>query len=366
MSIALTRRRIMQGTLGSLALAAAPVQASTSAQAGPTIRLYLNENPYGPSDRAKQAMRDALDDGWMYSHEDAAHLRRLIAAKEGLKPENVFICEGSTELLRIAGMVFCGDGREIVAGLPTFTAMPQYASRSGGVVRWVELNGDMQLDLAAMDAKVNERTGAVYICNPNNPTGSAVDSDQLRGFIEAASQRTLVVVDEAYIDLADDPEKMAMTDQLRLGRNVLIARTFSKMHGLAGLRIGYGLARPEIVRRLEEMRMSIPNRMGLKAAIASYQDAEFQEYSRKMVRAALAYTCGVFDKMKLRYAPTQANFVLFDTGHSGAEFATFLRERHIMVNPVFEPYDSWCRVSMGRMEHMEAFAVATRAFFKKT
>lgn len=362
MSLSLSRRRIMQGTAGSLALAAAPVQAA-SAQA--PIRLYLNENPYGPSDRAKQAMQAALDDGWMYDYEDAARLRRMIAAKEGLKPENVFICEGSTELLKIAGMVFCGNGREIVAGMPTFTAMPQYAARSGGQVRWVDLDADMKLDLNAMDARVNEHTGAVYVCNPNNPTGTVVDADALRSFIEAVSQRTLVVVDEAYIDLVDDPATSAMTDQVRLGRNVLIARTFSKLYGLAGLRIGYGLAPPDVVRRLEELRVSIPNRMGLTAAIASYQDSEFQAYSRKMVRAVVAYTCGVFDKMKLRYAPTQANFVLFDTGRSGAEFGTFLRERNILVNPVFEPYESWCRVSMGRMEHMEAFATAARAFFKK-
>lgn len=365
MRVPVSRRRIMQGSAGALALSvlAHPTAAAT-AQA--PVRLYLNENPYGPSDRAKQAMQGALADGWMYDHEDASALRRLIAAREGLKPENVFICEGSTELLKIAGMVFGGDGREVVAGMPTFTALPQYASRRGGQIRWVDLNDEMQLDLPAMDSKVTERTGVVYICNPNNPTGRVLDPDHLRAFIEAVSQRSLVLVDEAYIDVVDDPEKMAMTDQVRLGRNVLIARTFSKVHGLAGLRIGYGLARPDIIRRLEELRVSIPNRMGLKAAIASYQDTEFLTYSRKMIRGALAYTCTFFDKMKLKYAPSQANFVLFDTGRSGAEFGTYLREKNILVNPVFEPYDSWCRVSMGRMEDMEKFTAATRDFFKRT
>lgn len=364
MPLSLSRRVLMHGSTSAMTLAAL-IRPADAATVQVPIRLHLNENPYGPSDRAKQAMLSALDDGWMYDYEDASQLRRLIAAREGLKPENVFICEGSTELLKIAGMAFCGNGKEIVAGMPTFTAMPQYASRSGGQVRWVDLTNNMRLDLAMMDTRVTERTGAVYVCNPNNPTGTVAEPDELRNFIEAVSQRTLVLVDEAYIDVVDDPERMAMVDQVKLGRNVLIARTFSKIHGLAGLRVGYGLARPDIIRRLEDLRVSIPNRIGLKAAIASYQDAEFLDYSRKMVRAVAGYTCSVFDKMKLKYTPTQANFVMFDTGRSGAEFATYMREKNILVNPVFEPYDSWCRVSMGRMEHMEAFAGAARGFFKK-
>ena len=363
MTTPISRRGLVQGA-GLLAAATAmPAAAQTAAT--PMIRLHLNENPYGPSDRAKVAMQAALDEGWMYDNEDVAALRRMIAAKEGLKPDNVFICEGSTELLKIAGMIFAGAEKDLVAAMPTFTSMPQYAARSGGKVVWVNVDKDKRIDLAAMDSQVSDKTGAVYICNPNNPTGTIVDTAQLKSFIEAVSTRALVVVDEAYIDLVDDPAGTTVVDQVKLGRNVLISRTFSKVHGIAGLRVGYGLAQPAIIRRLEEMRISVPNRMGLKAALASYQDTEFLDYSRKMVRASVAFTQNFFTKAKVKFIPSQANFVLFDTNGSSVDFATALRAKGILVNPQFEPDDTWCRVSMGRMEHMETFATAARGILKK-
>ncbi len=364
MSTALSRRGIMRASGGAVTLAALSAPASAATVQSP-VRLHLNENPHGPSPRAKQAMQAALDDGWMYDNEDVALLRRTIAAKEGLRPENVFICEGSTEALRLAGLVFCGNGKAVVAGLPSFISMPQYAARSGGEVSWVNLDANMRLDLGAMESGITGNTGAVYICNPNNPTGTVVDAQKLRDFIQTVSPRALVVVDEAYIDLVDEPARMTMVEQVKLGRNVLIVRTFSKIHGIAGLRVGYALAKPDVIRKLEEMRISVPNRMGLKAALASYQDAEFLDYSRKMVRASVAYTAAFFDSLKVKYIPTQANFIMFDTGGSSVEFATTLREKFILVNPLFEPSDNWCRVSMGRMEHMEAFTAAARALLKK-
>jgi histidinol-phosphate aminotransferase len=288
----------------------------------------------------------------------------MIAAKEGLKPENVFVCEGSTELLRLAGMIF-GGGKELVAGLPTFTSMLQYAARSGGTVKWVNLDADKRLDLEGMEARVGENTGAVYVCNPNNPTGTVVDTAQLRAFIGSVAPRALVLVDEAYIDLVDDPAATTVVDEVKAGANVLIARTFSKIHGIAGLRVGYGLAKPDIIRKLEERRISVPNRMGLKAAIASYDDSEFLAHSRKMVRASVAYTTDFFKALKRPHTPTQANFMIFDAGMSSVEFATTLRAKFILVNPLFEPYDTWVRVTMGRIEHMEAFAAAARDILKE-
>lgn len=356
----ITRRGLIQAS----ALSAIVPAAQAAEAEAPIIRLHLNENPYGPSDRAKDAIRAAINDGWAYDNEDVVVLRRMIAAKEGLKPENVFICEGSTELLRLAGAIFTGGGKELVAGLPTFLAMPQYAARSGGKVRFVNVDSAMRLDLAAMQAKVTADTGAVYVCNPNNPTGTLVAADALNAFIAAVEPRALVVVDEAYIDLVDEPDKTTVIAQVRQGRNVLISRTFSKIHGIAGLRVGYGLGRPDVIRALEERRISVPNRLGLKAAIASHQDAEFLAFSRMMVRACVAYTEAAFEKMKVKYIPSSGNFVLFDTRQTSVNFAEYMRGRRILVNPVLEPTDTWCRVSMGRMEQMEAFVEAARGFFK--
>ena len=329
------------------------------------IRLGLNENPYGPSEKAKRAMEGAVDGGWMYDFQDANVLRRLIADKEGLRPENVFIAEGSGELLKIAGMIYGGNGAEVVSAMPTFPMLAQYAARSGGQVQWVNVDKAMGHDLGAMQARVTERTGVIYLCNPNNPTGTVVDPDEVRRFIAALPPRCMVVVDEAYMDFADHPERHALVDQVKAGRTLLITRTFSKLHGLAGLRIGYGLAKPDIIRRLEAVRISIPNRMGLRAAIASYQDLGFLSHSRELVRTGVAAITAFLGAMGRPYVPTQGNFVMFDTGAPAVAFYEHMRTRKILVNPVFEPFETWCRVSIGRAEDMQKFSAAAQDFFKQ-
>ncbi len=364
MTDGISRRGLIQGAPAA-ALALVPVATTAAIPAGGYLRLNQNENPYGPSDAAKKAMQEALDLGWAYAQDDAAQLRRMIAAKEGLKPENVFICEGSTELLRISALAFCANGKELVAGLPTFNAMPQYTARVGGKVQFVQLDAARRLDLKAMETRVTEKTGAVFVCNPNNPTGTTVESADLRAFIATVSPRALVLMDEAYIDLVDNPAATTMIDEVKQGRNVLIARTFSKIHGLAGLRVGYGLGQVATIRRLDELRTSIPNRMGLRAALASYQDTPFLDYSRQMVRAAATTTAAALTQMKLTVQPTQANFLIFDTGGSSVEFATFMRDKGILVTPQFDPIATWCRVSMGRAAQMETFLSTAREYFSR-
>ncbi len=362
----ISRRGLIHGANAAALGAVLVPAAAPGATPGAYLRLNQNENPYGPSDAAKKAMQEALDLGWAYAQDDAAQLRRMIAAKEGLKPENVFICEGSTELLRIGALAFTSNGKELVAGLPTFNAMPQYTARVGGKVQFVQLDSGHRLDLDAMASRVGANTGAVFICNPNNPTGTIVETARLKAFIESISPKALVLIDEAYIDLVDDPAATTLVEQVKQGRNVLVSRTFSKLHGLAGLRVGYGLGQPAVIRRLEDLRTSIPNRLGLRAALASYQDTAFLDYSRKMVRAAVATTSDALTKMKVKFQPTQANFLILDTGGSSVAFATFMRDKGILTTPQFDPIANWCRVSMGRVEQMETFLAAAREFFQKT
>ena len=276
-------RRIVLGGSGSLALAGL-VNGSAAAAEGAPLRLVANENPYGPSESAKQAMMAAMSDGWMYDIEDVGVLTRLIADREGLKPENVIITEGSGELLKIAGLAYGSGGAEVVSAKPTFTQLQDYAERNGGHVVYVELDKDMRHDLGAMEGRITNRTGLVYVCNPNNPTGTVMASpDKLRSFIGTVSGRAMLLIDEAYIDLCDEPAKQSMVDQVRAGKNAIIARTFSKVHGMAGLRVGYGLARPDIIQRLSELRTSSPNRMGLKAAVANGADAEGIAQTQHMI-----------------------------------------------------------------------------------
>lgn len=357
----LSRRIVLGGSTGA---ALTSLIGPAAAQERP-LRLAANENPYGPCESAKQAMAAAMVDGWMYDVEDIGILVRLIAEREGVKPENILITEGSGELLKIAGLAYGSNGAEVVSAYPTFNQLQDYAVRTGGRLVNVELDKDMRHDLAAMEGRVTNRTGIVYVCNPNNPTGTMVAPDKLRSFIGAVQNRAMVLVDEAYLDLCDDPAKNGMIDQVKAGKNVIIARTFSKVHGMAGLRVGYGIARADIISRLKELTTSSPNRMGLNAAIASYQDLAFQAESRKLVRQAVAQTTAVVKDLGLPYAPSQTNFIFFDTGRPLTLYLAGMREKNIQVGRPFPPYTTWARVSMGRVEQMPKFFDAMKAHFKK-
>ena len=190
-----------------------------------------------------------------------------------------------------------------------------------------------------------------------------MDAQHLRDFIGEVSGQAPVVVDEAYVDLTADPARESMVDQVLAEKPVIISRTFSKIHGLAGLRVGYAIAPPAIIRQLKAMRVTMPNVVSLAAATASYQDESFQQFSRTKIRQCQRVISRTFDELGLRYTPSLANFVLFDTGGSVDAFRQHMRDNNILVGRSYAPYDSWCRVSMGTVEQMELFAAAARDYF---
>jgi histidinol-phosphate aminotransferase len=366
MTITVSRRDIFRTATTAIATSVVgPAFAQPRAPAGGFLRLSANENPYGPSDSAKQAMMAAMDDGWMYATSEVPKLQKLIAEREGLLPENVLITEGSAEVLRISALLYGANGQEVVCARPTFEQAPDYAEKIGGKLIEIDLDKSMQHDLSAMEARVTDKTGLTYVCNPNNPTATMLPAKDLRGFIAAVAGRGMVLVDEAYIDLVDNPAENTMVDQVKAGRDVIIARTFSKIHGMAGLRLGFALARPDIVKRMGEVRMSVMNKMGLVAGLASYQDTAFMDMSRKLVRECMAMTTKTLDELGLRYTKSQANFLMFDTGKPVREFMSAMRNEGIAVGRPFAPYETWCRVSMGKVEQMPQFLDALRAHFKK-
>ena len=374
MSVSASRRDIFRtagtaflgATLSGLSTRAALAQSNMPT--GPSsdmLRLSANENPYGPAESAKQAMAAAMSEGWKYATSEIPALAKLIAEREGVTPDHVMVTEGSAEVLRIVAMLYGSRGSEMIAARPTFEQAPAYAEKSGGELVWVDLDKDMKHDLAAMEGRITNKTGLIYVCNPNNPTATMIPSKDLRSFLNVASPRAMTLVDEAYIDLVDDPVGSSMVDQVRAGKNVIIARTFSKIHGMAGLRLGFAIARPDIIRRMEDVRMSSPNKMGLVAGVASYQDKEFMAMSRKMVRECLNMVMKTCDELGLKYTKSQANFLMFDTGKPLREFSSAMRAKNIAVGRPFQPYDTWCRVSMGKVEQMPQFLDAMRAHFKK-
>lgn len=378
MSTALTRRALMLGTSALAAVGAAtPVPAAgppgpTAAGAapggapgGPPLRrLLANENPYGPGEAARKAIAAMVPDAWQYPVFQVQPLRKMIAEREGLTPEHVLVTDGSGEALRIAALTY-GLGRgEIIAAHPTFDFLQSYARTLGATVKDVPLDAAMRHDLPAMASAIGPRTALMYVCNPNNPTGTLVPGPELRPFVAEVSRRVPVLVDEAYLDLWDDLPAHTAVTRVAAGDNVIVTRTFSKLHGLAGLRIGYALARPDIIKALEPFRMSLLNLAGIAAATASYQDLEFQAWSRRQIHAGLDLTQATLAELGRPHVPdTRGNFVFFDTGGPGAQFSAAMRREGILVGRPFAPYDNWCRVSMGRMEDLEAFCAALRRYY---
>ena len=374
MAAPVSRRSLLLGSSAAVAagMLARPAAAQPAGHAvGPAAgqstelaRLIANENPYGPAASARRAVTDGLATAWQYPMGHDQPLKQMIATREGLTPAHVMIGEGSGEILRIAGLIFGSDGGEVVAATPTFNFLQDYVRQVGGTVTEVPLDGRMRHDLKALAAAVSGRTRLLSVCNPNNPTGTLIKGPELRPFVQAMAKQTTVLVDEAYLDLWDDWPAHTATDRVLAGDAVIVTRTFSKLHGLAGLRVGYALAPPALIQRLEQHRMTLLGFAGVAAATASYQDLEFQAFSRARLQESLALTTAALRVLRLPHVEEpRANFVFFDTGGPLGDFSAAMRRAGYLVGRPFAPYATWCRVSMGTVEQMRGFAAALRGYF---
>jgi histidinol-phosphate aminotransferase len=357
-------RALLAGVaLGALPRSGAAQSPPSRASATGAIRLAGNENPYGPGPAARAAIEAAVPESWKYPILEEMAFKAVIAEREGLTPQHVLIGDGSSEILHIAALLAGSGGGELVTATPTFSFAADHVRAIGGNVREVPLDSAMRHDLKAMRAAVSPATRLVYVCNPNNPTGTVVPGAELREFIATLPAGITVLVDEAYLELASDMSEESVVDRVRAGDNVIVARTFSKLHGLAGLRIGYALARPDLIKRMAALKLVAVSSLGLAAASASYGDLQFQALSRKNLAAGVAITTAVLDELKRPYAPTSANFVFFDTGQPATEFMAAMRERGFALGRPYRQYPSWCRVSIGKVEQMQRFADALRAHY---
>ncbi|HVV70745.1 MAG TPA: aminotransferase class I/II-fold pyridoxal phosphate-dependent enzyme, partial [Verrucomicrobiae bacterium] len=244
-------------------------------------RLSANENPFGPSQKARQAIIDALTLSYRYPITDRKKLIGTICAFEGIREEQLLLDAGSSPLLQAAAV--CYSGGTVVSVNPTYEDLLRRAQAVGGKVIRVPLDGEYRYDLAALESAVDETTSLVYICNPNNPTATVADMARLRSFCERVSKKTPVFIDEAYIDLVDDPQGTTLIPMVKAGHNIIVSRTFSKLYGMAGLRCGYVAAQPDVIRKLSLYAngASSISATTLAAAVASYQDKPFMEYAYK-------------------------------------------------------------------------------------
>lgn len=323
-------------------------------------RLFANENPFGPSDKAKKAILETLPVSYQYPIRSMGDLTSKIAEFEKIKQENILLASGSSPLLMAAALAYFKPGCNVISGDPSYADLPSKAAKIGANWVKVPVTSEYKLDLDAMEKAVDANTVLVYVCNPNNPTATVVDNAKLRAFVERVSKKVMVFVDEAYIDYLPDPQGTTLLPMADANPNIIIARTFSKLYGFAGLRIGYVVTQPDTIKKLglyTEASMSISTTT-LQAAIAAYQDREYMDGALKKTIESKEFLYSVLKKEGYSYIPSSTNFVLFPIKMEGKQFTDEMMKRSVGVRFWKFNNQEWCRVSIGRMDEMEAFAAA--------
>ncbi|MBT8298127.1 MAG: histidinol-phosphate aminotransferase family protein [Maribacter sp.] len=324
-------------------------------------KLNANENPYGPSKRVREVISNNFDLGCRYPFRTLSSLTVKIAEKEGVSKDHIVITGGSTEGLKAAGLTFGGFGDgEIIAADPTFQAMLRYAETFGTKVHRVPVNAELEHDLEAMAGKVNAKTKLIFICNPNNPTGTLLDKNKLIDFCKTYDSKAVIFSDEAYYDFITEPDYPSMVELVKNGRNVIVSKTFSKIYGLAGLRIGYLVARPDIAGRLKASVMANTNTLAIEAAKEALADDDFYKFSIVNNMEAKKMIYSTLDSLGLEYIKSHTNFVFFKTGRPINEMISKMQQENVLIGRPFPPFYNWARVSTGKMADMDRFGTALK------
>ena len=322
------------------------------------IKLASNENPLGPSPKAVVAMRKALATAHLYPDGGGFYLRKALAKKFGVEIDNIVLGTGSNEIIEFLYHAFVGPGDEVIAGDRAFVIYSIMAKMFQARCVEVPFRGHTH-DLKAMLAAITPKTKLVFVANPNNPTGTRVTDAELDDFIRRLPAHVIAVLDEAYIEFLDDPPA---TIKYALERNVIVLRTFSKIVGLAGVRIGYGVAQKECIALLQRVRQPFNvNAIAQAGALAALGDTAHIRKTKALTRRGLAYLYREFKKLKLEYVPSCANFVLVNVG-DGDEVFRALQRRGVIVRPMRGyKMPGWVRVTVGTMEENRKFVGALKA-----
>lgn len=326
------------------------------------IKLASNENVLGPSPRAVEAMKNAAQDVWLYPDDTCFELKNALAAHWNVTPDHFVVGNGSDEVIHFLALAFLDSNRgdEVIFGSPSFVQYKAAAMIADCAFHAVPLDAQMRHDLPAMKAKINPRTRLIFVCTPNNPTGTTTSRAEFEEFLGDLPSHVLVVLDEAYAEYADENAPRGM-DYI-YNHNVLALRTFSKAYAIAGTRVGYGLARPELIAMLQQVRGPFNvNTLAQVAAIAALGDQEHIERSVEVNARGRAQLQCAFDEMGLEYIPSQANFVLVNIGIDAAASFNELLKRGVIVR-TGTPFglDTWLRVTVGTAPMNERFIAALR------
>lgn len=326
------------------------------------IKLASNENPLGPSPKALTAMRETLERAHFYPDGGCYYLREAIAAKNGLKRENVILGNGSNEVIEFIGHAFLKPGDEILTAKHAFAVYQIMAALFGAKTIEIE-DPNFKHDLDAIADAITDRTREIFIANPNNPTGTIVTQEEIDRFMERVPEHVVVVFDEAYYEFLDNPPDTLK--YVHQGRNVVILRTFSKIQGLANLRIGYGLASAPMIEVLQKTRQPFnANGIAQAGALAGIQDIEHQEKTKQLTDEGRAYLQDQFAKMNLEFVPSHANFVLVKVGDGDQVFRDLVRKGIIVRAMRSYALPDWIRVTVGTMEQNERFIRELKAVLR--
>lgn len=340
---------LSEGVLSEMA--AGPVPA-----AAPDVwlRLSNNENPWGPCPGACDAVIKAAPKGSRYPQAQREQMQTRLAKLHDVDREMIVVGNGSGEILRMAVGAFAKTRNSVVVADPTYEACGRYAAAVGATFRKVPMTSDFRHDLP----KMNTGTSAdlIYLCNPNNPTSSLTPKQEVDAMVAYMPSRSVALIDEAYCHFVDDSSFESAEKHVKAGKNVVVARTFSKIYGLAGYRVGYAIAPKELA---EEMRRHVldnnVNMMGLEAALASLDVADLVPRNREKNQKSRKVLLDWCDRNKMKYAPAHANFVFFHINRPVAPVIQALRARGVAVGRPFPPLTDWMRVSVGTDDEMRSF-----------
>jgi histidinol-phosphate aminotransferase len=377
MSHYLSRRELLKrsgivvgtGVLAPKLLLGSSSSAGQSTGSESPIRLSLNENPYGPSPAVVQAVQ--LELGRLSRYADEALSRRFaeqVAAYERIPVDQIVL----GEILDVLGLYLArsgGPGSEFIYSTPGYLALIDAAATAGGIGVPVPLNAQYQNDLATLKSKINARTRAIYLINPHNPTGTINDDQEFKSFLRESGRQAVVIVDEAYLEYTADFATRSAVSLVREGANVVVFRTFDKIHGLAGMPIGYALAPRPLVDGLRKQGAGGSEdlgRLNLVAASAALADTAQIESTREAIARERALWLSVFSELKLPHTDSRANFVFFDAGRPQPTLAAAMRERGVDIGRAHPPYTNWVRITIGLPPENRLAQNALRATLKQS
>jgi histidinol-phosphate aminotransferase len=329
------------------------------------IKLASNENPLGPSPAALAAMQKVLAHLNLYPDGNAFYLKRKLAEKLAVEPANLILGNGSNEIIEFVGHAMMGQGRDVVVSQYCFAVYPIVTHLFGAKLVTVPAK-NYGHDLSAMVKAITPQTKVLFVANPNNPTGTLASRDEVMRLIEAVPDHVLLVMDEAYLEFLAEPTDLLPLIRSGQKKNLLLMRTFSKIFGLAGLRLGYGIAHPELIAALEKIRQPFNiNSIAQAGALAALEDQEHLQRTRANNRAGLGFLQGAFQQLGLEYIPSAANFVLVRVGEGQRVFIE-LQKLGVITRPMGSyQMAEWLRVTVGTPAENERFLAGLRRVLGK-